>query len=65
VRKQKILLSKSPTATGDIKDQEYFDHGVAMVAFIKAGVELAFETMVASGIVDSAYYGNQSFMSCH
>jgi hypothetical protein len=21
--------------------------------------------MVASGIVDSAYYGNQSFMSCH
>lgn len=45
------------TATGDIKDQEYFDHGVAMVAFIKAGVELAFETMVASGIVEeSAYY---------
>lgn len=45
------------TATGDIKDQEYFDHGVAMVAFIKAGVELAFDTMVASGIVkESAYY---------
>ncbi|KQC31979.1 ketol-acid reductoisomerase [Nonlabens sp. YIK11] len=45
------------TATGDIKEQEYFDNGVAMVAFIKAGVELAFETMVASGIVEeSAYY---------
>ena len=28
-----------------------------MVAFVRAGVELAFETMVASGIVDeSAYY---------
>tara|TARA_R110002074_G_scaffold62680_2_gene150485 strand:- start:61881 stop:63374 length:1494 start_codon:yes stop_codon:yes gene_type:complete len=40
-----------------IPEQEYFDHGVLMVAFTKAGVELAFETMVASGIVeDSAYY---------
>ncbi|MDP5100471.1 MAG: ketol-acid reductoisomerase, partial [Nonlabens sp.] len=39
------------------QDQYYFDHGVAMVAFIKSGVELAFETMVASGIVEeSAYY---------
>ena len=28
-----------------------------MIAFIKAGVELAFETMVEAGIVDeSAYY---------
>lgn len=45
------------TATGTIEDQEYFDHGVAMVAFMKSGVELAFETMVASGIVEeSAYY---------
>ncbi len=40
-----------------IKEQEYFDHGVLMVAFVKAGVELAFDTMVASGIIDeSAYY---------
>jgi ketol-acid reductoisomerase len=39
------------------QDQYYFDHGVAMVAFVKSGVELAFETMVASGIVEeSAYY---------
>lgn len=40
-----------------ISEQQYFDHGTLMVAFIKAGVELAFETMVASGIIEeSAYY---------
>ena len=46
------------TATSDqISEQEYFDHGVLMVAFVRAGVELAFETMVNSGIVEeSAYY---------
>ncbi|CAM1353547.1 ketol-acid reductoisomerase [Tenacibaculum insulae] len=38
-------------------EQEYFDHGVLMVAFVRAGVELAFDTMVASGIKEeSAYY---------
>tara|TARA_R110002051_G_scaffold298754_1_gene365693 strand:+ start:4906 stop:6402 length:1497 start_codon:yes stop_codon:yes gene_type:complete len=44
--------------TGEhIPEQEYFDHGVLMVAFVKAGVELAFETMTAAGIIaDSAYY---------
>ena len=44
--------------TGEhISEQEYFDHGVLMVAFVKAGVELAFETMTAAGIIeDSAYY---------
>lgn len=40
-----------------ITEQEYFDKGVLMVAFVKAGVELAFETMVNAGIIeDSAYY---------
>ncbi len=40
-----------------IPEQEYFDNGVLMAAFVKAGVELAFETMVASGIKEeSAYY---------
>jgi ketol-acid reductoisomerase len=40
-----------------ISEQEYFDRGILMVAMIKAGVELAFETMVSSGIIDeSAYY---------
>lgn len=41
----------------EIKDQEFFDHGTLLVAFTKAGVELAYETMVASGIkAESAYY---------
>ncbi len=46
------------TATPEhISEQEYFDHGVLMVAFVRAGVELAFDTMVASGIIEeSAYY---------
>lgn len=40
-----------------IAEQEYFDNGVIMVAMVKAGVELAFDTMVASGIYEeSAYY---------
>ena len=40
-----------------IEEQTYFDHGVLMVAFVKAGVELAFETMVDAGIKEaSAYY---------
>jgi ketol-acid reductoisomerase len=42
---------------GEISEQEYFDKGILMVAMVKAGVELAFETMVSSGIEpESAYY---------
>ena len=47
------------TAAGDmeISEQEYFDNGILMVAMVKAGVELAFETMTDAGIIaDSAYY---------
>jgi ketol-acid reductoisomerase len=47
------------TAAGEVEisEQEYFDHGVVMVAMVKAGVELAFETMTEAGIKDeSAYY---------
>lgn len=47
------------TDAGDmeISEQEYFDNGILMVAMVKAGVELAFETMTAAGIIaDSAYY---------
>ena len=41
----------------EISEQEYFDNGVLMVAMVKAGVELAFEAMTESGIIDeSAYY---------
>jgi ketol-acid reductoisomerase len=44
-------------AAGDISEQEYFDKAILMVAMVKAGVELAFEAMVSSGIEpESAYY---------
>ncbi|WLD58880.1 ketol-acid reductoisomerase [Salinispirillum sp. LH 10-3-1] len=50
-------FEKSPTYSGKIAEQEFFDNGILMVAMVKAGVELAFETMVASGIIEeSAYY---------
>ncbi|MNX02927.1 Ketol-acid reductoisomerase [compost metagenome] len=47
------------TPAGDVKigEQEYFDNYLLMVAFVRAGVELAFETMVQAGIKpESAYY---------
>ena len=50
-------FEKTEASAEPISEQEYFDHGVLMVAFVKAGVELAFETMVNSGIIEeSAYY---------
>ncbi|MFB0586159.1 ketol-acid reductoisomerase [bacterium 19CA06SA08-2] len=53
----KSAFENAPAFTGKIAEQEYFDNGVVMVAMVKAGVELAFETMVASGIYEeSAYY---------
>lgn len=50
-------FEKTEPTTEEISEQTYFDHGVLMVAFVRAGVELAFDTMVAAGIKDaSAYY---------
>lgn len=50
-------FEKTEAAGQEIGEQEYFDHGVLLVAFVKAGVELAFETMIEAGIVEeSAYY---------
>ncbi|CAL2084257.1 ketol-acid reductoisomerase [Tenacibaculum sp. 190524A02b] len=50
-------FEKTAPQSGEISEQEYFDNGVLMVAFVKAGVELAFETMTEAGIIDaSAYY---------
>ena len=50
-------FEKTAATSDNISEQEYFDHGILMVAFVRSGVELAFETMVASGIVEaSAYY---------
>jgi ketol-acid reductoisomerase len=41
----------------EITEQEFYDKGIYLIAMIKAGVELAFDTMVASGIIEeSAYY---------
>ncbi len=50
-------FEKTAASSDEIPEQEYFDNAVLMVAFVKAGVELAFETMVKSGIkAESAYY---------
>jgi len=50
-------FEKTPAGTMDIAEQEYFDNGVLLIAFVKAGVELAFETMTEAGIKEeSAYY---------
>ncbi|AHG74774.1 Ketol-acid reductoisomerase [Mannheimia varigena USDA-ARS-USMARC-1388] len=54
----KTAFENAPQADGiKISEQEYFDNGVLMVAMVKAGVELAFDTMVSAGIYEeSAYY---------
>ncbi|MFO0495287.1 MAG: ketol-acid reductoisomerase [Flavobacteriia bacterium] len=50
-------FEKTSATTIFISEQEYFDHGTLMVAFVKSGVELAYETMTETGIVaESAYY---------
>ncbi|MEJ2135715.1 MAG: ketol-acid reductoisomerase [Desulfofustis sp.] len=50
-------FEKAESTTEDINEQEYFDNGILLAAFVKAGVELAFDTMVDSGIKEeSAYY---------
>ena len=50
-------FEKTINTQKNISEQEFFDHGILMVAFIRAGVELAFDTMVNAGIKEeSAYY---------
>ncbi len=50
-------FEKTPAGDVEIKEQEYFDNGTLMVAFVKAGVELAFDVMTETGIkAESAYY---------
>jgi ketol-acid reductoisomerase len=50
-------FENSTSTDAEIPEQEYYDNGVLMVAMVKAGVELAFETMVDAGIKEeSAYY---------
>ncbi len=50
-------FEKTNPTKDEISEQEYFDNGILMVAFVKAGVELTYETMVEAGIKEeSAYY---------
>ncbi|KAF2513821.1 ketol-acid reductoisomerase [Flavobacterium foetidum] len=50
-------FEKTAPQEAPIAEQEYFDNGVLMIAMVKAGVELAFETMTEAGIIEeSAYY---------
>lgn len=50
-------FEKTPATDQEISEQEYFDNGVLMIAFVRAGVELAYETMTDAGIIEeSAYY---------
>ncbi len=50
-------FENTPNTSAEISEQAFYDNGILMIAMVKAGVELAFETMVAAGIIDeSAYY---------
>ncbi|MEE4137289.1 MAG: ketol-acid reductoisomerase [Desulforhopalus sp.] len=50
-------FEKAVSSDVEISEQEYYDKGILMVAMVKAGVELAFDTMVSCGIKEeSAYY---------
>jgi len=53
----KTAFEQTAPTSETISEQDYFDKGTLMVAMVKAGVELAFETMVDAGIKpESAYY---------
>ncbi|MBU2976075.1 ketol-acid reductoisomerase [Zobellia sp. B3R18] len=50
-------FEKTPAGDDNISEQEFYDNGVLMIAMVRAGVELAFESMTESGIIgESAYY---------
>ncbi|MDP4535174.1 ketol-acid reductoisomerase [Alkalimonas collagenimarina] len=50
-------FEQAPESSEQIAEQSYFDRGILLVSMVKAGVELAFETMVDAGIIaESAYY---------
>ncbi|NHF60118.1 ketol-acid reductoisomerase [Flavobacteriaceae bacterium TP-CH-4] len=50
-------FEKTPAGSDQIPEQAFYDNGVLMVAMVRAGVELAFESMTESGIIaESAYY---------
>ena len=50
-------FEKTPAGSMKRSEQEFYDNGVLMVAMVRAGVELAYESMTESGIIgESAYY---------
>ncbi len=50
-------FEKTPACSDEISEQEFYDNGVLMIAMVRAGVELAYESMTESGIIEeSAYY---------
>jgi ketol-acid reductoisomerase len=50
-------FEKTDPSNVQISNDDYFKKGILMIAFVKSGVELAFETMVSNGIIgESAYY---------
>ncbi|WP_029033456.1 ketol-acid reductoisomerase [Salinimicrobium terrae] len=54
---ENTAFERTEATSEKISEQEYFDKGVLLVALVKSGVELAFETMVEAGIIEeSAYY---------
>lgn len=54
---ENTAFEQTEATSENISEQEYFDKGLLLVAFVKSGVELAFETMVEAGIIEeSAYY---------
>jgi len=54
---QETAFENTANTDREISEQEYYDHGVLLIAMCKAGVELAFEVMVQAGIKEeSAYY---------
>ena len=54
---QETAFENTVNTDAEITEQEYYDHGILLIAMCKAGVELAFEVMVEAGIKEeSAYY---------
>ncbi len=54
---ENTAFEKTAATSKVIEEQDYFDKGVLLISFVKAGVELAFETMTEAGIIEeSAYY---------
>ena len=54
---QETAFENTVNTEAEIPEQEYYDHGILLIAMCKAGVELAFEIMVEAGIKEeSAYY---------